>query len=307
MSVALAYYNGRFLPADEISIPVWDAGFVQGVTVAEQLRTFGGRLFRLSHHLQRLRHSLEIVGIDLGESFTDLAPAAEELAAHNHRWLAPDDDLVLSLFVTPGAYATAAEEEGASPTVGMHTRPLPFHLWSGKYTDGQRLMVTDVRQIPAACWPAELKCRSRMHYYLADHQAQQFDPGSRALLLDLQGRVMETSTANVVLYRQAEGLVAPRVEHILPGVSMGVLTELAGTLAIPFVHRDLSVADVADADEVMLCSTSPCLLPVVSFNRRPVTAGRPGPIFQKSLAAWSELVALDIAAQARRFSRRPAA
>ena len=69
----LAYRNGRFLAADELHIPYWDAGFIQGVTVAEQLRTFGGKLFRLADHLQRLRHSLEIVGIDLGEEFARLA------------------------------------------------------------------------------------------------------------------------------------------------------------------------------------------------------------------------------------------
>lgn len=304
--MSLAYRNGRFVAAEELQIPYWDAGFIQGVTVAEQLRTFHGKLFRLADHLQRLRHSLEVVGVELGEQLDRLASAAEELAAHNHRLLAPGDDLVLALFVTPGAYSTFVPPHEAAPLVGMHTHPLPFHLWSGKYQQGQRLRVTDVEQVPASCWPAELKCRSRMHYYLADRQAHQAEPGARALLLDRHGRVMEASTANVVVYRAQDGFVSPPAEHILPGVSMRVLMELAHELEIPFVHRDLSVEDVAQADEVVLCSTSMCLLPVVTLNGRPIGSGQPGLAFRRALDAWSRLVGLDIEEQSRRFQHRPA-
>ncbi len=304
MPTPLAYFNGRLVPEHEICVPVWDAGFIQGVTVAEQMRTFKGKLFRLPQHLQRLGHSLEIVGIDLGAEFGRLAEAAEDLAARNHSLLAPEDDLVLSLFVTPGLYATVAASHEPRPTIGMHTHPLPFRLWADKYETGQRLMVSDVRQVPLNCWPAELKCRSRMHYYLADRQAQKLDPGSRALLLDQQNRVMEASTANVVLYRRAEGLVLPQAEHILPGVSMGVLLELADRLDIPCVHRDLSVDDVTSADEVLLCSTSPCLLPVVAVNRQPISDGTPGPVFKRALSQWSQFIGVDIQAQAHRFALR---
>ena len=61
-----AYLNGRYVASSEALLPVTDGGFVQGTTVAEQLRTFGGRLFRLEAHIGRLFHSLEIVGVDPG-------------------------------------------------------------------------------------------------------------------------------------------------------------------------------------------------------------------------------------------------
>ena len=64
--MSLAYLNGKLVPVAQAVIPVYDAGFVLGTTVAEQLRTFGGQLFRLDQHLARLQHSLEIVGVDLG-------------------------------------------------------------------------------------------------------------------------------------------------------------------------------------------------------------------------------------------------
>jgi branched-subunit amino acid aminotransferase/4-amino-4-deoxychorismate lyase len=60
---------------------------------------------------------------------------------------------------------------------------------------------------------------------------------------------------------------------------------------------------VAKADEVLLTGTSICVLPVTRFNQRPIGAGRPGEVFSRLLAAWSESVGLDIAAQAMQHRR----
>jgi len=304
MPESVAYLNGKFIPFSQAAISVTDGGFVQGVTVAEQLRTFGGQLFRLEQHLGRLARSLTIVGIDLGMPVEKLGDIGQELAARNHALLEPGDDLGLSMFVTPGQYSTFSSGSAPGPTIGLHTYPLPFHLWHDKYERGESLVVTEVMQVPAACWPSELKCRSRMHYYLADRQARQIEPGARALMLDERGFVTEASTANILVYYKGVGLVSPPKEMILPGVSAAVGEELAGNLGIPFSLRTLTVDDVAAADEVLLCSTSPCLWPVTRLNRKPIGDGKAGEIARRLLAAWSELVGVDIQGQAMRFLNR---
>ena len=306
MTQPLAFLNGQLVPAAQALISVTDGGFVQGVTVAEQLRTFGGKLFRLDRHLQRLKRSLEIVGVDPGITGEQMESAAEELIRHNHKLLASGDDLGLTMFVTPGiysAYSAAATGLHSGPTVGMHTMPIPFHLWNQKYDSGEALAVTDIRQVPNACWPAELKCRSRMHYYLADREARAKFAGARALLLDEQGLVTESSTANVLIFTKQAGLISPPRESILPGVSVAVVEELAGKIGIPFLHRPLTVADVASADEVLLCSTSPCVWGVSTLNGQPIGNGKPGPISRALLTAWSLMVGHDILAQAHHFGQ----
>jgi branched-chain amino acid aminotransferase len=301
----VAYLNGQYVPLSQATVGVFDVGFIQGVTIAEQLRTFGGKMFRLEAHLQRLARSLAIVGINLPHPVAELGRIAEELVQRNRQFLDPGDDLGVTMFVTPGmstAYSVAAQHAG--PTVCLHTQPLAFGQWADKYRTGDSLAVTDVVQVPANCWPRELKCRSRMHYYLADQQARHIAPGARALLLDEGGLVTEASTANVVIYTAADGLISPPQEQILPGVSVAVLQELASKLGIPFIHRAMTVADVADANEVLLCSTSPCVWSVTHLNAQPITDGKPGPICQRLRTAWSELVGIDIEAQAKKFSKR---
>jgi branched-subunit amino acid aminotransferase/4-amino-4-deoxychorismate lyase len=143
-----------------------------------------------------------------------------------------------------------------------------------------------------------------MHYYLADRAAQKRHPGSRALMLDRQGFVVETTTANVVLYREDSGLLLPPADKILPGISLAVLLELAEEWDIHYLERDLKPADVVAADEVFLTSTSPCMVPVVKVNDRPIGAGGPGAMFGRFMSAWNDLVGLDIIAQARQFAAR---
>ena len=305
MSEAQAYLNDRYVPTSEAVLPVRDGGFVQGTTVAEQLRTFGGKLFRLNDHVERLFHSLAIVRVDPRHTAGQLIEIAETLAARNYPLLAPGDDLGLAMFVTPGEYAAMSTRGAASsgPTVCLHTFPLRFDVWADKYRAGQALATTDVVQVSERSWPVELKCRSRMHYFLADHQAHARFPGSRAVMLDEDGFVTESTTANIVLYRADEGLLTPPKHKILPGISLAVLAELAAGMSLPLVERDLKPADIAGADEVFLSSTSPCMVPVTRFNGQPIGDGKPGAMFQKLIAEWSQVVGLDIVAQAERFSR----
>lgn len=306
-----AFLNGRMIPAAELSIPAYDAGFVLGATVSEQLRTFGGKLFKVDEHWSRLERSLEIVGIEPQITLDELATAAAELVAANHKLLDPADDLGLSLFITPGPYKTLAPPEvPRRPTVGMSTYPLPFHLWAETYERGERLATSTVRQVSPESWPSELKCRSRMHYFLAEQDVRCAMPGARALLLDRNGHVNETSTANIVGVMgsaSAASLWSPPKVMTLPGVSQAVVQEIA--------YRKLGVRGFGEGEyfpeefvrsmgEAFITSTPFCMLPVVKLDDVPIGDGKPGPVYRKLLQAWSEEVGVDIAEQARRFAVR---
>lgn len=293
-----AYFNGAWIDERDLAIPVTDPGFAMGVTITERLRTFGGRVWRLDEHVERLRRSARTVGIADGV-VEELAGAITAYAARNEPQREAADDLTIIVFATPGT--------GGEPTRCVHGSPIPFAAWAHEYTEGVATWVSDWRQTPANCWPTDLKCRSRMHYYLADEQARRQEPHSRAILLDQEGFVGEASTANVVAFRANEGIVTPKLSKVLPGVSVLVLRELAEAEGVPFVERDLSVEELLTAEEVWLSSTMVCLLPVVRCDGHPVGSGTPGPQFARMLAAWNRTAGLDIAEQARQRARSPSA
>jgi branched-subunit amino acid aminotransferase/4-amino-4-deoxychorismate lyase len=294
------YLNGQVIPASKACLPISDSGIVLGATVSEMTRTFNHQPFRLNQHLDRLFRSLGSMRLECGLSREELAAISHELIGHNTRLLDTGGELGLIQFVTAGEYATFAGMLGrparSTATVCVHTFPLPFERWARKMVEGAHLVIPSLRQAPPQCHNPHMKCRSRMHFYLADLEARQVDNDASALLLDLQGNVTETATANFLAVEHGT-VISPSLTNILPGISRAVVMELAVRMGIPFVERDLPITSVLQADEAFTTSTPYCLMPVTRINGQAIGTGRPGPVYQKFADAWSQLVGVDIIQQ----------
>lgn len=319
MPEAHVYLNGRIVPASQAHLAIYDAGLVLGATVTEQMRTFHKVPYRLDAHLDRLFHSLACVGFEIQATKDDLAAVSLELVERNAPLLPPGGELGLIHFVTAGEisayagfergfseslsrFALSPDEQtvpaafGSELTVCIHTFPLDGSRWAASLRDGAHLVIPPTRQIPPQCIDPAIKCRSRMHYYLADRLARSVDPLASALLLDLNGHITETSSANFLIVERGT-IVSPKLNETLPGISRATVIELAQQLGVTFIERDLQPGDAMAADEAWLTSTPYCLLPVVKIDGVAIGNGKPGPLFRKFMAAWSELVGLDIERQ----------
>jgi len=301
------FLNGQMLPASQAHLTVYDAGVVLGATVTELVRTFRKEPFRLDDHLRRLSQSLHFVGFDIGMSMDELGRTVRQLVAHNAALLSPEEELGVVIFVTAGEYRTyaggAAGSVRTTPTLCAHTFPLPFELWADKLLAGIHLVTPSIRHVPPQCYDPKMKCRSRMHYYLADQQARLVDRDAAALLLDLEGNVTETGAANFLMVEEGT-IVSPSLRNTLPGVSRATVIELAAKLGIPFAVRDLQVFDAVNADEAFLASTPYCLMSVTKINGTRVGTGKPGAIYNQLVKAWSERVGLDVVQQVVEGARR---
>jgi branched-chain amino acid aminotransferase len=298
MSEPLAFLNSHFLSQSQASLPLHDAGFVMGATVSDLCRTFRHQLFRWPDHLARFRRGLDATGIQPDLSDQQTTNLAEKLVEHNARLLDKNQDLALIVFATPGSIGYYAGQPGGAgdgpPTFGMHTFPLPLDRYRHFHEQGIHLVVPQTRHVPLECADPHLKQRSRIHWWLAQKQAQAKEPGSQALLLDLDGHVTETASANFLIVRKGV-VVSPRWENILEGISLFVVRELCGELGIRFEEDKLTVTDCLNVDEAFLTSTPYCLAPVSRLEGKPLPL--PGPVFQRLLSAWSEKVHMDIRGQ----------
>jgi branched-subunit amino acid aminotransferase/4-amino-4-deoxychorismate lyase len=325
MPEPIAYLNGGYVPFSACRVHVTDPGVVQAVTAVDRLRTFRHRPFLLDEHLDRFDCSREAIGIELQESRRDLVGIVQRVVAESTALIAERDDLAVVLLATPGHCALnspiaavpsmpfdvraasgellgrfAPEGPGGSPepTLCVHTLPLDFARWAAKYDAGEHLVIPSVRQVPRECIDPRIKHRSRLHWYLAEQEARRADPEATAVLPDRDGHVTETSAANVFIVRGGR-LVTPRPEAALPGISQAYVRRLAAELGIDYHTSDLTPGNLYAADEVLLSSTSFCLLPVTRVDGRAISDGRPGPVFRRLIEAWSRRVGVDIIAQAQ--------
>jgi len=295
------FLNDGFVPASRAGLRVYDLGVVLGATVSEMTRTYRHEPFRLDDHVERFFRSASMARLRQPMSPEEMASAARELIAHNAALLEPAQDLALVQFLTPGESAMYAGPIGVpdppEPTLVMHTFLLPFARWRHFFTDGVHVVVPSVRHVPPECVDPRMKCRSRMHWWLAMKEAGQVDPKAVPLCLNLQGQVTETPGANFLTVRGGQ-VFSPPGQFILPGISMQTVRELCVQLGIGFGEAEMTPEDVADADEAILTGTPYGIAPVTRIDGTPIGSGRPdGPVFAKLVAAWSQLVGVDIVSQ----------
>lgn len=306
MNEPIANLDGRVVPLSQARLSVHDLGLVQGAAVTEMIRTFRHEAFELDRHLDRLLRSLKVVGFGTEVTLEALRERTLQVVEHNAGLIPAHHDLGIVAFVTAGQNLTYVGSAGAGearqPTVCVHTFPLPFELWSEKLERGQHLVTPSIRHVPADSIDPRIKMRSRLFWYMADQQARLVDPKAGALLLDHDGFVTETSSANF-LYVAGDTIFVPGGEGALGGTSQRRIAEFAAGFGTSMTGKKTTMYDVLTADEAFTSSTPYCMLPVTRVNGRPIGEGVPGPVFHRLMAAWSEHVGLDVAEQIRTVAR----
>lgn len=300
MPETVVYLNGEFVPATEAKLNIYDLGLVLGATFTEMTRTFRHQLFRVEDHVDRLYRSAKYGGIPLPLGPQEMVAKTRELAQINCRAISAGQDLGIVHFITPGENPIYAGSAGPSarltPTVCIHSFPLPFEAWRHLLTNGAHVVTPSIRHIPPQCIDPKTKNRSRLHWHLASQQTQAADPAAIPLLLDLDGNITECAGSNFVILK-GRTIYSPTSRNILQGISLLTVQELAAGLGLSWIEKDLQPYDVVNADEAWLTTTPYCMAPCTKINGVPIGTGQPGPVFYEVLNAWSKLVEMDIEAQ----------
>lgn len=293
----VAYWNGEWVRSEEVRIDPLDRGFTVADATFEATRTFNGRLYHLRDHIDRLYRSLDYIRLDPGLTFGEMADLTKEAVERNLSKLEAVGDLHVHHFVTRGKGRRAWAADGAQ--VGIRVSGLDFAGYYAAY-DGLRAAITRTQSYPAEALDPKIKHYSRMNFNLAELEANEVDPGALPILRDGHGLITEGSSYNIFIV--SDGVVrTPTTRNALAGVSRKVVLDLTSRLGIETRIEDIQPYDVLTADECFFTSTSWCMVPVTTIDRRPVGAGTTGPMTRRLLAAWSESVGLDIVDQAVRY------
>ena len=282
----IAWHNGRFCDESEVLLSFRDSVAMYGEGVYDTSRTFEGKLFRLREHLERLWQSLAYVRLDPGLSLDELAEVSEELCRRNYA----GEDFWLSQRVTRGV-------PGEPPTVIVECTPIPFDVRAPYYRDGARIRTSTHRRMPPWAQSPRAKTMSLLNLRLAEMEVRDADPGAWPMLCDENGNLCEAWGSNVFVV-SGDRLATPQARYVLPGITRGVVIELALGLGLGVEERDVDLYEAAGADEIFLTSTSLCVCPVASLNGyRPRAGAIPGPVTRRLQEAFAELVGVDFVGQ----------
>ena len=247
----IVYLNGKFVPASEAKVSVFDHSFLYGDGCFETIIVRNGKPFRLSDHLDRLVRTTRVLGIRIPISRDDLRNAFLELIRRNK--LA---DAYARITLTRGeGYSSSDPRLCEIPTLVMFAYDLenhPAEKYGGK-GPGLRCMIVSTRRIPPVCLDARIKANNYINMILARMEAIAANV-DEAIMLDINNFVSECPSRNIFTVRNTE-LETPHDHNVLNGITRELIIELAHKNGWPVRKRDLTAYDLYNSDEVLACST----------------------------------------------------
>jgi D-alanine transaminase len=266
------YLNGQFMPLEDARIPVLDRGFIFGDGVYEVIPVYSRHAFRLADHLRRLQHSLDGIRLPNPHSDAEWTSLVNDLISRN-----PGEDQYLYLHITRGVARRdhAFPVPPVTPTLFMMSNPLTTPPAALLQSGIGAVTATDNR------W---LRCDIKSIALLPNVLLRQMavDAGcAETILIRDDSYVTEGSASNIFVVRHGTLLAPPKDNLMLPGITYDVVLELAAGDGIPHQVRRIAKAELLDADELLLTSSTKEVLAITKLDGMQVGNGTPGPMFAR--------------------------
>ena len=278
--------NGQLVHRDQAGISPFDSAVQGGDAVWEGLRLYQGRIFRLTEHLDRLRHSAQ------GLAFTDI-PSHETIVAELRKTLAANsmvDGVHIRLTLTRGVKITSGMDprlNQAGPTLIL----LAEHKPPVYSTAGLSLVTSSIRRFSPDCLDPKIHHCNLIQSILAKIEAN-VAGADDALMLDTRGFVAETNATH--LFFVERGTVRTSRTVACPeGITRAAVLEILIEHGMPHEVCDLSLSEVYRADEAFCTGTMGELAAVTKIDGRTIGGGTVGPITQRLTALFRELTARE--------------
>ncbi|MBT2336566.1 aminotransferase class IV [Variovorax paradoxus] len=282
------YLNGEFSNLREARVSVLDRAFLFGDAIYDVVPAYDGRLFLFDQHMARLERGLVEMRISNPLTRAAWRELAEELLAQ-HAVADPHDGGVRRQLVYFQVSRGAAMREHAmpsdlAPTVfGMANRmPVP--------SPEQRRQGVECISAEDFRWRmAHLKSTSLLGAVFSKQLS--VDAGVADTIMFRDNLLSEASASNVWIVKSGRVIGVPKSHLALEGIRYSLLETICQDEGLPFVLREVTRAEVFDADEVILSSAVKELLPVVQLDRQRIGTGQPGGVFKRLYAGYERAVA----------------
>jgi branched-chain amino acid aminotransferase len=263
MIFPLGWIDGDIRPVAGLAVSALDRTVLYGLGAFETVRLHGGRPFLFDRHMARLSRSLASVGLQVPAAAALLPAGVVELSAR-----ADAPSALCRVTVTAGAAPAEAHVPGTGMRVVVQLRSVPA-VARGKVVVGVAPFTHDSRSPLAG-----VKSTSYLSHYL---QRDEAESAGRLddLMLDTEGNVTEGTVSNAFAVRGGELITPPASTGILPGVTRGVVLELAAALGLGVRERPLPLAELAEVDEFFLTGAGKCLVGVDEVAGHALPADRP--------------------------------
>lgn len=279
----LVWLNGEVQDLDNAVVPAGDHAHLYGDGLFEGIRIYGGKVFKLDEHLDRLYDGIKFLEFEMHISKSELRQSILEL-----RQESGIDAGYIRLNVTRGTgLGLDPRNIDRRPNVMIMISTLSLYPKEA-YELGLKAVTVSTRVFPAQCLDPRLKTIGR---YVANIQAKleaNRQGAGEGIMLNTEGYLAEATGDNIFLIKN--GIV--RTPHIscgiLGGITRQTVIDLARNNGLDVREEVLTLYDLVSADEAFLTGTAAEVIPLVSLDGRKIGCGTPGEITHRIMDLFSE-------------------
>ncbi|MCF2946861.1 aminotransferase class IV [Paraglaciecola aquimarina] len=278
----IVFLNGDYLPMNEAKISPMDRGFLFGDGIYEMVPSYGGQLVGLGLHIKRMQNGLKAIGIQLDMGLSEWRDIALNLTKKNG-----SGNLGVYLHVSRGADVKRfhAFPENIQPTVFAFAFEIPAAPVADKTLTKQFKVNSALDKRWKHC---DIKSTSLLGNVMHFQHSQ--DSGvNETILFNAQNELTEASACNVFVVKGTHIVTPPLDKQLLPGITrFMVLDILRQEPSLSIEERVVTMAEVQNADEIWLTSSSKEIVPVIELDGESVGDGKVGDIWQLAQTLYSK-------------------
>ncbi len=282
--VPTIWLDGKWYDRDTATVSVYDHGLLYGDGVFEGIRTYGGKIFRLHDHLERLYDSAKALWLTVPMPIEEMASVTQQAVERSG---------------IAEAYIRHIVTRGVGD-LGLDPRKCPrpsviiivdsIKLWPEEVYETGLKVVTAGTPIPQR---ESLSPRVKSLNYLAHILAkiEGIHAGAdEVLMLDSSGSVAEGSGQNIFVVKHGLIRTPPPFAGILKGVTRDVIIELSREAGYDVQETMLNRYDVYTADEAFFTGTAAEVIGIRQVDGRLIGAGESGPVTRDLRSRFQTLV-----------------
>ncbi|MCQ8241333.1 branched-chain amino acid aminotransferase [Rhizosaccharibacter radicis] len=279
----MIWWNGQLIPWREAKLHVLSHGLHYASAVFEGERAYGGHVFKLREHSERLIESGRILGFEIPYGAEEIDRACEEVLAANH---------MTEAYLRPLAWRGTEQLSVSAQQTRIHLMVACWawpNLFGADRMKGVRLGMSSWKRPHPETSPTRSKAAGNyMIGTMSKHEAEAAGFND-ALMLDWRGQVSEATGANIFFAIDGE-LHTPTPDCFLDGITRRTVIALAHKRQIKVVERAIFPEEMKRATEAFLTGTAAELTPVRQIGELHFT---PGPITETLLNDYEALVRMS--------------
>ncbi len=278
------WLDGKLVNRDEAKVSVFDHATLYGDGCFEGIRFYSGKVFRLDEHIVRLFNSMRYLNITLPWSFEEVCKATEETVAASGM-----EDGYIRLVVTRGVGDLGLNPANC-PKPSMFIIVQNIALYPKEmYEKGLSMITSSFRRPNADVLCQQVKSLNYLNGISAKMEAVRMGAGE-ALMLNQRGNVAECTGDNIFIVTNGVVKTPPLTESALGGITRHAVMDICAELGIPCEERVMNRFDILSADECFLTGTAAEVIAATSLDGVTIGTGHAGPITNRILARFREMV-----------------